>query len=253
MASVGRFQDKIVIVTGGCNGIGRGIVKVFREHGGKVVIWDIDDETGKTMTSAEQFSIHCDMTKEDDIKSAVEQTLTKYGSIHCLINNAGWHPPFHTIDDYSADEMRKLMDLNFIAYFLAAKYTLPHLRKTKGAIVNIASTASTHGQRQATAYCASKAAISGFTRALALEEALNKVRVNAVIPGATNTPLLHTFVTNADDLKEYEDMSAFRRLGEPEEIGHVCLFLATDATFVIGQEIQCTGGMCLGTPFQYRS
>ncbi|WAR28673.1 UCPA-like protein [Mya arenaria] len=120
------------------------------EHGGKVVIWDIDD------------------------------------------------PPFHTIDDYSADEMRKLMDLNFIAYFLAAK-----------------------------------AAISGFTRALALEEALNKVRVNAVIPGATNTPLLHTFVTNADDLKEYEDMSAFRRLGEPEEIGHVCLFLATDATFVI--------------------
>ncbi|XP_052783226.1 17-beta-hydroxysteroid dehydrogenase 14-like [Mya arenaria] len=179
MASVGRFQDKVVIVTGGCNGMGKGIVKVFRENGGKVVIWDIDDETGKSMTSDVQFFIHCDMTKEKDIKSAVEQTVTKYGSVHCLVNNAGWHPPNHTIDEYSADEMRKLMDLNFVAYFLAAKYTLPFLRKTKGTIVNIASTAGTYGARLATAYCASKAAISGFTRALALDEALNGVRVNA--------------------------------------------------------------------------
>ncbi|XP_052783225.1 17-beta-hydroxysteroid dehydrogenase 14-like [Mya arenaria] len=184
MATVGRFQSKVVIVTGGCNGIGSGIVKVFREHGGNVVIWDIDD------------------------------------------------PPLHAIDDYSADEMRKLMDLNFIGYFLAAKYTLPHLRKTKGAIVNISSITSTHGQRLATAYCATK---------------------QWVLPGATNTALMNAFITSDEARQEFEDMSALRRLGEPEEIGHVCLFLATDATFIIGQEIQSSGGMSLGTAYQYRS
>ncbi|XP_052783228.1 17-beta-hydroxysteroid dehydrogenase 14-like [Mya arenaria] len=116
-------------------------------------------------------------------------------------------PGFHTIDEFSAEELRKHMDLCFTGYFLAAKHTLPHLRKTIGSIVNGGKTAGTHGQRFATAYCGFQAAVSGFTRALALEEALKGVRVNAVISGTINSPLLHTFATKTEQLKEYEDFA----------------------------------------------
>ncbi|WAR28477.1 DHB14-like protein, partial [Mya arenaria] len=104
----GRFTYKVVVVTGGCKGIGAGCVEVF-------------NEVGKTIASDDVLFIRCDMTNEDDIKNAVEKTVERFGRIDCLINNAGSHPPYHTIDDYPAEDLRKLMDLNFVAYYIAAQ------------------------------------------------------------------------------------------------------------------------------------
>ncbi|WAR28476.1 DHB14-like protein, partial [Mya arenaria] len=161
----GRFTDKVVVVTGGCKGIGAGCVEVFREAEGKAAVWD----------------------------NAVEKTVERFGRIDCLINNAGSHPPFHKIDEYPAEDLRKLMDLNFVAYYLAAQHCLPHIRKTNGTVVNIASQVGSQGQKFATAYSATKGAVIAFSMSLAKEEAAYGVRVNAVSPTATVTPMLRGF------------------------------------------------------------
>ncbi|XP_053394495.1 17-beta-hydroxysteroid dehydrogenase 14-like isoform X2 [Mercenaria mercenaria] len=243
-----RFKDKVAIVTGGCKGIGRGCVDIFVENGGKVAVFDIDDSIGETMKPegpGEVFYIHCDMTKEEQIKAAVEATVAKYQKIDCLVNNAGWHPPPRTIDGFSSEEFRQLLDLNLIGYFLTCKFALPYIRQTKGSVVNISSGAFTVGQPESVTYVATKGGIVGMTRALATDEGKHGVRVNSISPGCVWTPLFEEWAKTVDKkvMDDIKDISILRRFADPREIGMACLFLAADATFTTGEDISCTAGI----------
>ncbi|MEE6483035.1 hypothetical protein FKM82_013411 [Ascaphus truei] len=190
-----RYQNRVVIVTGGTKGIGEAIVRVFVRNGANVVFCakeaaasDLEMEL-KESGPGDCIYVSCDVTKEEDIVKLIEATLKTYGRIDCLINNAGWHPPEQTIDDTSAQEFRDLLNLNLIGYFLAAKYALPHLRKTQGNIINISSLVGIIGQKHAIPYVATKGAVTAMTKAMAVDESQYNVRVNGISPGNIWTPL----------------------------------------------------------------
>ncbi|XP_060569263.1 17-beta-hydroxysteroid dehydrogenase 14-like [Ruditapes philippinarum] len=142
-------------------------------------------------------------------QAAVEATIDKFQRIDCLVNNAGWHPPARTIDGFSSEEFRKLLDLNLIGYFLACKFALPYIRKTKGSVVNISSGAFTVGQPDAVTYVATTGGIVGMTRALATDEGRHGVRMNSISPGCVWTPLFEEWAKTAEkgEMEQIKDIS----------------------------------------------
>lgn len=254
-----RYENKVVIVTGGSQGIGLGVVTVFVQHGAKVVFCDLKSKEEDSKAKATELSnkgpgmciFHaCDMSEESEVKNLIEFTVERFGQIDCLVNNAGCHPPHLTIDDYTKEDFLKLLNINVIGYFLSSKFALPHLRKTEGNIINNCSLVSQIAQVEAVTYISTKGAIESMTRALALDEAKHNVRVNMFSPGNVFTPLWEQAAlasSNYDEaIQEGIDAQALGRFGTTEECGLVCLFLAADATFCTGININVTGGAELG-------
>jgi len=248
-----RYKDKVVIVTGGTKGIGEGCVRVFVDAGSKVVFCARKTSAGEALAAelnakgpGEAYFIACDVSKEEDVRRLIDKTLERYGRIDCLINNAGWHPPHKPIDDFTVQEFRDLLDLNLVSIFAACKFALPHLRKTKGNIINMSSLVGSMGQLHATTYVPTKGGITAFTKALAVDEALHDVRVNSVSPGNIYTPLWQEAIDAAPDpAKCRADGDAAQllgRMGTPEEAGKLCLFLAAEATFTTGVDHILSGG-----------
>ncbi len=258
LASYARDFDKVALVTGGSKGIGAGCAREFVAAGARVLICARGKESGEAMaaelTAMGPGECHfepCDVTDSEQIRRVVEGTVQRYGRLDCLVNNAGWHPPHKPIDDFSIEELKDLLDLNFVSYFAACKFALPHLRKTRGNIVNVGSLVSAIGQHWATTYCATKGAISAFTKALATEEAASGVRVNAVLPGCIITPLrldIESKLKNRQGFLDWvEKWQWLGRSGSAEEVGRACLFLASDhASFITGVELILSGGAELG-------
>jgi len=155
-----------------------------------VVFSDYDEKSGVALAQelnakgpGECHFELADMRKEEDIRRVIDNTVKRFGRLDTLVNNAGWHPPTLPIDDFSVQDFLDLLQLNLIAVFVGCKLALPHLRETRGSIVNISSLVSQLGQEGATTYCATKGAVSAFTKALAIDEAKHGVRVNAILPG----------------------------------------------------------------------
>jgi NAD(P)-dependent dehydrogenase (short-subunit alcohol dehydrogenase family) len=242
--------DKVVIITGGSKGIGEGCARVFVRAGAKVVICargrELGEATAAELNAAGPGTCHfipCDVTQPDEIRQLVEKTVELHGRLDCLINNAGWHPPHRTIDDFSIDEFKDLLELNLVSYFAACKYALPYLRETHGCIINMSSLAGAIGQEWATTYAATKGGISAFTKALAVDEARNEVRVNVVLPGAIATPLVESFMEAPAQRDFIESWGWNGRVGTIEEVGEACLFLASaGAGFITGAELVISGG-----------
>ena len=253
----GRFAGRVVIITGGSKGIGAGCARVFCAEGGHVVICSRGEHEGQRL--AEDLSaqgpgtctfVRADVTRPNEIRDVVEDTVRRFGRLDCLINNAGWHPPAADIADTTIEDFEGLVRLNLTSTFAGCKHALPHLERTKGTIVNMASMVGLLGQAQAVAYCATKAGQIGLTKALAVDCAPKGVRVNAVCPAGVDTPLLHEWAATLPDpaagLRRIDEMHKLGRMATPEEIGRVCLFLATDdSSFVTGQAIQVEGGASL--------
>jgi NAD(P)-dependent dehydrogenase (short-subunit alcohol dehydrogenase family) len=261
--SMGRisYTDRVVIITGGSSGIGHGCAQEFVKAGSKVVICCNDEEEGSAAAASLQAVaraegtgdasfIYCDVRKTEDIKNLIEATVERNGGIDCLINNAGWHPPHKPIDDFSVEDFRDLINLNLISVFTACKLALPHLRETRGNIINISSLVAAMGQHHATTYVATKGAITAFTKALAIDEAPNGVRVNSVSPGNIYTPLWQEAIDAAPDPDKYraegEAAQVMGRMGTPEEVGRLCFFIAAEATFTTGVDHIISGGAELG-------
>lgn len=256
MAEGLRFNGKVTIVTGGSSGIGKGCAAVFVRNGSKVVICGNNEKEGKEAEAelnkdgpGEVKFIFADVTKEENIKTLIDKTVETYGKIDCLINNAGWHPPYNTIDGYTADEFKSLFDLNVLGYFLVAKYALPHLRKTQGSIINNASMEGHFSSCWSSIYSTTKGAVQSFTKSLAVDEAKYNVRVNSISPGAILTPLADVFINSTTSPEKARqamaNISVLGRTGTPEECGMTCLYLAADATFCTGIDIQISGGAAL--------
>ncbi|XP_052788392.1 17-beta-hydroxysteroid dehydrogenase 14-like isoform X1 [Mya arenaria] len=286
MASDLRFKEKIAIVTGGCQGIGKGCSEILAENGGTVVVFDINDKLGEDINETsfkgpgEIVFIHCDVTDEILVKSCIDKVMKKYGQIDCIVNNVGESKFGHTfklsktmkttrkrlvtnkvtgtplraagmstIEGISVQEFRNLLEINLVSHFTMYKYGLPHLRKTKGSVVNIGSFSGTHGQGACPIYCATKGAIPALARAIAIDEAKHGVRVNTICPGPIQTPMTDALLASSEDsgLEDHvKSWTLMNRIGDPREIGKACLFLAADATFTTGTELMCTGGGEIG-------
>lgn len=250
--------NKVTLITGGSKGIGSGCARVFVQAGAKVVICARGKEVGEALATelnsqgpGECHFQQCNVAVPEDIYRVIDWTVDKYGRLDCLINNAGTHPPHKSIDEFSVDEFRDLLDLNLVSYFAACKYALPHIRKVRGSIINMGSLVGTMGQQLATIYCATKGGISAFTKALAIEEARHGVRVNAVLPGniLSNSRIEGVAQSeNPEELDKLVDSWQWAgRSGTNEEAGYVCLFLASDwASYVTGIDLIISGGSELG-------
>jgi NAD(P)-dependent dehydrogenase (short-subunit alcohol dehydrogenase family) len=254
-----NYQDKIVIVTGGSKGIGKGCVIEFVKAGAKVIFCSRNVEEGQIVEreiqslnkhGGEAHFVKCDMRNSEDIQNLIQTAVQRYGRIDCLVNNAGWHPPHKPIDEFSVEDFRDILNLNVVSIFTACKLALPYLRKTKGNIINLSSLVGTMGQLYATTYVATKGAVTAFTKALAIDEAQYGVRVNSVSPGNIYTPLWQEAIDAAiDPEKCRSDGDAAQpmgRMGTIEESGKLCLFIAAEATFTTGVDHIISGGAELG-------
>jgi NAD(P)-dependent dehydrogenase (short-subunit alcohol dehydrogenase family) len=248
-----RYEGKVVIVTGGSKGIGEGCVRVFAEAGAKVVFCARRSGEGKALATevtglgpGEAVFVACNVAKDDDRRALVELAVSRHGRLDCLINNAGWHPPHKPIDGFSVQDFRDLLELNVVSVFSLCQLALPHLRRTRGNIINMASLVGSMGQLHATTYVATKGALLGLTKALAVDEAAYDVRVNVVSPGNVMTPLWQEAIDAASDpakcKADGEAAQLLGRMGTTLEAGRLCLFLAAEATFTTGVDHILSGG-----------
>lgn len=252
-----NYKDRVVIVTGGSKGIGRGCVEAFVGAAATVVFCARHSSEGQSLAAeltkhgpGRAHFIACDVSQPEQVTDLINSTVSRYQQLDCLINNAGWHPPHKPIDEFSVEEFRELLDLNLVSIFVACKAALPHLRKTKGNIINLSSLVGTMGQLYGATYVATKGAISAFTKALAIDEAAHGVRVNSISPGNVYTPLWQEAIDAAPDpeqcRKDGEEAQLLGRMGTIEEVGRLCLFIASEATFTTGVDHIISGGAELG-------
>lgn len=252
-----KLKDKVAIITGGSMGIGLGCSRVFARHGCQVVLAARGQDEGKaaeeelTKVGHTALFIRCDVASQPDMESLVEATVRRFGRLDCMVNNAGWHPPTMTIDQTSVEDFEKLLRLNLTSTFMGCKFAVPHLRKTRGSIINMSSEVGLIGQAAAPSYVATKAGQVGLTRALALDLAPEGIRVNAVCPAGVLTPLMEKWANTQYDpqaaLKMVDSWHPIGRMATIEEIGEVCAFLASaEASFITGQAICPDGGAPLG-------
>ncbi len=251
------YTGRVVIVTGGTKGIGRGCVEVFARAGAHVVFCSHQTEGGADLSAfvtargpgRADFAL-CDVADADALTALVTDTAARLGRLDCLVNNAGWHPPHKPLDGFTLGEFEALMRLNVTSVFVGCRAALPFLRQSRGSIINIANLVATIGQHHATTYVASKGAVLSFTKALAVDEAQYGVRVNAVSPGNIDTPLWQEAVDQSPDPRQTradgEAAQPLGRMGTAEEVGRLCLFLAAEATFTTGVDHIISGGAELG-------
>jgi NAD(P)-dependent dehydrogenase (short-subunit alcohol dehydrogenase family) len=248
-----RYADKVALITGGSHGIGAGCVRVFVEAGATVVFCSRGEKEGQALAAEVSAKgpgraefVRCDVSKEAEVRALVSGAVARHRRLDCLINNAGWHPPHKPIDAFTAQEFRELFELNVVSIFVACQEALPHLRKTRGSIINMSSLVGSMGQLYATTYVATKGAITAFTKALAVDEAAHGVRANAVSPGNVWTPLWKDAVDASPDpartRADGEAAQVLGRMGTIEEAGKLCLFLAAEATFTTGVDHILSGG-----------
>ena len=249
---------KVTIITGGSKGIGEGCARVFCAAGAKVVICARGREAGEALAAelsaqgpGECHFEACDVSAPEQIRELIEKTVERHGRLDCLINNAGQHPPHQPLDAFSIEDFREVLDINLVSVFAGCKYALPYLRQTRGSIINMSSLVGAMGQQTATTYCATKGGINGLTKALAIEEAANGVRVNALLPGNILSDSRKQGVARARNPEELDNLADSwqweGRSGTIEEAGYACLFLASDgARFITGIELVLSGGAELG-------
>jgi len=226
-----KLKDKVAIITGAASGIGKATAFLFAKEGAKVVVADINEKDGKKVAKdiniGDAIFVKCDVTKADEIKKMVDAVLKKFGKIDILVNNAGvyWRG---TVEEMDEEKYSKLMDINLKGPFLCSKYVIPAMKKNNyGIVINIASDLGISPEPKSPAYCASKAGLISLTKSMALAYAKNNIRANAICPGPIDTSLLRNSFTKKE-LEEYIKNTLIGRLGNPEEVAKVALFLASD-------------------------
>ena len=243
------FENVKVVVTGGAKGIGGACVKAFTKGGAKVCILDID-QAGQEFADTlgdDTFFIHCDVSKEDEVKTAFKKIEKKLGAVEVLVNNAGIQR-YSTVTETSEEEWDLVMNVNLKSAFLCSKYAIPMMvNNKKGCVINVASVQSFISQKNVAPYTTSKTALLGLTRSIAVDYAPN-IRSVAVCPGTVDTPMFRSSIQespNPDEvLEECNEMHLVKRICSSEEVGELITYLASDkAGFITGQAIRIDGGL----------
>jgi len=243
------LKDKVAVVSGAGSGIGRAIAEAYAKEGAKVVVTDINEAHGQqtvnTIASAggEAFFVHADSSKAEDNKNLVAAIVQKYGRLDIACNNAGIGGPAAPTGEYPVEGWDKVIAVNLSGVFYACRYQLEQMEKNGGgSIVNIASIHGTVAAPMSPAYTASKHGVVGLTKNIAAEYGQKNIRCNAVGPGYIATPLLDDNLT--DDMKKgIAAKASMNRLGTPQEVADLVVFLSSDkSSFTTGSYFITDGG-----------
>ncbi|KXK21854.1 MAG: short-chain dehydrogenase/reductase SDR [Chloroflexi bacterium OLB15] len=245
------FHAKVALVTGAASGIGRAAALAFSREGAAVVVSDLH-LTGAEATAAmivesggEALAAACDVARRADVENLVAQTVHTFGRLDFAFNNAGIGGALGMLHQKTEAEWDDVLAVNLKGVWLCLRSEVQAMQASGGgAIVNMASAAGLVGFRGASAYSASKHGVIGLTKTAALEYARSKIRVNAVCPGFTDTPMVASMLEAAPELADSVRGNPLRRLGTPEETAEAVIWLCSDkASFITGQALAIDGGL----------
>ncbi|MBV1892415.1 MAG: SDR family oxidoreductase [Ilumatobacteraceae bacterium] len=248
-----NLNDKVTLVTGAGQGIGKGIADSLAEYGAHVIIAEINETTGKEAAveiesrggSAE--AIQLDVTDYDLVKEAINAVVAQHGRIDVLVNNAGWDLPEPFLVS-TPDTWAKVIAINYLGVVHTCHAALPHMIEAgRGRIVNIGSDAGRVGSSGEAVYSGAKGGVIAFSKTVAREVARKGIGINVVCPGPTDTPLVADLATTNEGLvKALERAIPMGRLGQPSDLGAAVAFMASDAAgFITGQTLSVSGGLTM--------
>ncbi len=244
------LKGKVAVITGSSRGIGRSIAEVYARHGARVVISSRKPEPCQEVAEAikaeggEALAIPCHIGRKEELQALVDQTMQAWGRIDILVCNAATNPVYGSMAEITEDAFDKIMDTNVKSTWLLCNMVLPQMAERKdGSVILLSSIAGLRGSLTIGTYGMSKAAEAGLARNLALEWGPSNIRVNAIAPGLVKTDFAKALWEDKERLQRVESRTPLRRIGEPEDIAGVALFLGSKAgAYVTGQTIVADGG-----------
>ena len=247
---MGRMDGKVAFISGGAKGQGEAEARMFANEGAKVVIADILDGDGMRVAAeiaesgGDALFIHLDVTSEEEWKSAIENTVSTFGKLDVLVNNAGiWRGG--KVEETTVEDWDAIMDINAKGVFLGTKVAIPEMRKAGGgSVINISSVAGLVGNPRSTAYTTSKGAVRLLTKATAIQYANEGIRANSIHPGPIDTDMIQEVWRGNDEYRaESMARTPLGRVGTVQDIAYGALFLASDeSSFMTGSELVIDGG-----------
>ncbi len=253
-----KLQQKVAVVTGAGNGIGRAIAIALAASGATLVVADVQETAGERTANeirsqgGKAMAISADVADPRSVEKLAGRVVEAFGEVHILVNNAGIQIS-KTVEDTTPEEWNRQMAVNVGGVFLCSRRFLPLLRQTRGVIINLSSVNGFFAEPACAGYCATKGAILALTKAMAIDHGREGVRVHAICPGYIDAGLAESyFQSQADPVRARQEagsLHALGRIGRPEEVARVAVFLASeDASFLTGSAIIVDGGFSAGLP-----
>ena len=248
------MKDKVIFLSGGSTGIGFDCAKAYAAEGARIVLCARDGDAAEKAAAqlpGQHHGIYCDVSDGNQVEKAIAFTVEKFGRLDAIHNNAGIAAPSKPLHETSEKEWDALIDINLKSVFWTTKFGYTHLRATKGAILNTSSMVGVIGQANHAAYTATKGAMNTLTKSMALDYAADGIRVNAICPAGTWTPMLRSWAAEQPDragIERYlDDIHPLGPCPEGDVIADACVFLLSDkARFITGHIMHVSGGAELG-------
>ncbi len=242
---MGRLEGKVAFVTAAGGAIAGATARLFASEGAAVACVDIIEENVKKTASdieaagGKAIAIVCDVTDEEAVKAAIDETVSAFGRLNVVFNAAAYTDPLLPLHELDVDLWRKTFDVNITGMFIVTKYAIPHMKEAgSGSFINISSIYGARAAKKRPAYCSSKGAVRMLSKSVAVDYAEDNIRANSILPGPIETPRLLVANKNMDDvINRHRPHLPAARLGQPEEIAKTAVFLASDeSSFMSGND-----------------